>query len=279
MFTHYLPLAILAGLGTIGFNTFNRQTLQKGHDSTVYAWLFEIMRILIFLPFLLFDYQVIWSWASARAFLLMGFTELVSVYLFMKMHSHSDLSLSSIFTRLRIIWTPIVGFLILGEILSPLQYLGILVIFLGCSLIYFIHNNGSRRGLIYALVFSLVNACSNVFVKQASVYASSSMITILFSIPAALFIPVIMRNGRTRISHNLVPVMRPLFAASLFNALTMFTLVTALHLAPAGQVTGISQGVATLSIFSGIFILGERDHKLIKFLAGLITTTGIILLV
>ncbi|MFH2085285.1 MAG: DMT family transporter [bacterium] len=279
MFTHYLPLAILAGLGTIGFNTFNRKTLQKGHDSTVYAWLFEVLRVLIFLPFLLFDYQVVWSWASARAFIIMGFTELVSVYLFMKMHSHSDLSISSIFSRLRIIWTPIVGFLILGEILTPMQYLGILVIFAGCLFVYFANRNGSLRGLIYAFLFSLVNACSNVFVKQASVYASSSMITILFSLPAALFIPIIMRSARTRISHNLIPVIRPLFTASLFNALTMFTLISALRLAPAGQVTGIYQGIATLTIFSGIFILGEHDHKWVKLIAGLATTVGIILLV
>ncbi len=279
MLTHWLVLTLIAGLGTIGFNTFNRQTLKGGRDSTVYAWLFEIFRVLIFLPLLFFDYQVVWTWVSIRTFLLMGASELVAVYLFMKMHAHSELSLSSILSRLRIIWTPMVGFLFLGEILSLPQYVGIAVIFGGCLIALSGEMGGSRRGAIYALLFSLVNAFSNIFIKQATVFASSSMVTILYSLPAAIFIPLIMRSARKRISHNFLPILRPLFAASLFNSLTMFVLVSALALAPTGQVIGVFQGIAMLTVVSGVVFLHERDHLWRKLMAAIVTTIGIILLV
>jgi len=271
MFSHWLFLTLIAGLGTIGFNTFNRQTLKGGCDSTVYAWLFEVFRVLIFLPLLLFDYHVVWTWISLRTFLLMGISELIAVYLFMKMHAHSELSLSSILSRLRIIWTPMVGFIFLDEILSLPQYVGIAVIFGGCLIALGGEIGGSRRGAIYALLFSLVNAFSNVFVKQATVFASPSMVTILFSLPAAIFIPLIMRKARTRISHNILPILRPLLVASLFNSLTMFVLVSALRLAPTGQVIGIFQGIAMLTVASGVIFLHERDHLWRKLAAALVT--------
>lgn len=275
---NWLFLTIMAGLGTIGFNTFNRQTLKGGHDSTVYAWLFEVFRVLIFIPLLFFDYHVVWTWVSLRTFFLMGASELIGIYLFMKMHANSELSLSSILSRLRIIWTPIIGFIFLGEILSLPQYVGIAIIFGGC-IIAMGGKRGSSRGIIYALLFSLVNAFSNIFVKQATVFASTSIVTILFSLPAAIFIPLIMRSARDRISHNLIPIIRPLLIASLFNALTMFMIVSALRLAPTGQVIGVFQGIAMLTVASGVVFLHERAHLWHKLLATAFTTVGILLLV
>jgi len=275
----WLHLTLLAGVGTIIFNSYNRFTLSKGHDSTVNAWGYEIARILIFLPFLLFDYHVVWTLSSIRIFLLMGVTELISVYLFMKMHASTELSLSSVFSRLRIIWTPLIAYFILGEVLSPVQYLGIVVIFVGCLIATTSLKNGNRLGFLYALLFSLVNGFSNIFVKQASGYASSSVVTILFSLPAAILIPFIMHKGIGRIRSNISIMFKPLGLAALFNSLTMFTLVSALRLAPSGQVIGLFQGMAMIGVVVGIVFLGEKELVGRKLLAAAVTIIGIILLV
>jgi len=59
----------------------------------------------------------------------------------------------------------------------------------------------------------------------------------------------------------------------------MFVLVSALRLAPTGQVIGIFQGIAMLTVASGVIFLHERDHLWRKLAAALVTTIGIILLV
>ncbi len=275
----WLILAIISGISSVIFNTLNRGTLKNGHDSTVYSWLFETIRFLFFFALIPFDSFLICSWGSTAILILLGFSELAGVYLYMKMHAATELSVSSILSRLRVILVPIIAFIFIGERLTLLQYVGVTTIFAGCLVVAGMKHIRGTKGIWYALGFVIVNSVSNVILKSASGIASTSIVTAAFSFPSVVLIPVIMKSARVRIRFTFRPILKSTLLASLFNVITMYTMVLAYKLATAGQVNSVFQGVTSLSVIVGIFFLNERDHKWLKLVGAALTTVGILLLV
>jgi len=70
MLEHWFLLALAAGVFSVLFNTLNRHHLQKGNDSTAYAWWFEFYRACFFAVFLFFDFQFSFSWQNLIALLM-----------------------------------------------------------------------------------------------------------------------------------------------------------------------------------------------------------------
>jgi drug/metabolite transporter (DMT)-like permease len=279
MVSNWLFLAIIAGISSVLFNTLNRGTLKAGHDSTVYAWLFELIRFLFFALLIPFDHFLVCGPRTTLILISLGFSELVGVYLYMKMHASAELSISSILSRLRVLLIPFFAFIFLGERLSMAQYLGIVTIFVGCMTILGMKHVRSAKGIWYALGFVIVNTISTLLLKSASTIASTSIVTAAFSFPAAVLIPVIMRDSLTRIRFTTGPILKSTLLAAGFNIITMYTLVKAYALASAGQVNSVFQGVTALAVVVGILFFHEHDHKLLKILGAILTTIGIILLV
>ncbi len=279
MFQNWLVLAIVAGVSSVFFNAANRQALKNGEDSTVYAWIFELIRFIFFASLIPFNYFLICSARTTTTLILLGFSELAGVYLYMKMHSHTELSISSILSRLRVLLVPMFAFVFLGERLTTLQYIGIITIFTGCLVVVGMKNIRNTKGIWYALAFVIVNTLSTLLLKSASSVASTAIVSAAFSFPAAALIPLIMKSPRKRIAFSTSILFKPTLLAAAFNIITMYALVTSYQLAPAGQVNGVFQGATTLSVVFGIIFLNERDHKLLKIIGAALTTAGIILLV
>lgn len=279
MVSNWLILAVIAGISSVLFNISNRETLKNGHDSTVYGWLFEVIRFLFFAAIIPFDHYLVCSTRTTITLILLGFSELAGIYLYMKMHSHTELSISSIISRLRVITIPMFAFIFLRERLSFIQYVGVATIFAGCLVVAGMKHTRGTRGIWYALGFVIINSISNVLLKYASGVASISIVSVTFSFPAAILIPVIMKSARTRIRFTTKLVLKSTLLASTFNIIAMYTIVAAYRLASAGQVNSVFQGVTSLSVIVGIFILNERDHKWLKLVGAALTTIGIILLV
>lgn len=279
MHISWLLLTVVSGISSVIFNTLNRGTPKDGHDSTVYSWLFETIRFLFFFALIPFDSFLICSWHSTVILITLGFSELAGIYLYMKMHSHTELSVSSILSRLRVILVPIVAFIFLGERLTWLQYLGVTTIFAGCLVVAGMKHIRDTKGIWYALGFVVVNSVSNVILKSASGLASTSIVTAAFSFPSVILIPVIMKSARIRIRLSTRPIFKSTLFASIFNIITMYTLVLAYKSATVGQVNSVFQGVTTLAVVVGIFFFNERDHKWLKLVGAVLTTIGILLLV
>lgn len=279
MFNNWLVLAVIAGISSVLFNVMNRGTLKDGHDSTVYAWLFELIRFIFFASLIPFDHFLLCGPRTTIILISLGFSELIGVYLYMKMHAHTELSISSIISRFRILLVPLFAFIFLGERLSMIQYVGITTIFAGCLVIVGMKDIRGTKGVWYALGFVLVNAISNVLIKAASGVASTAIVTAAFSLPAAILIPIIMKSSISRIRLTTTPMLKATLLASAFNILTMYTLVKAYAMVSAGQVNSVFQGVTALAVVVGILFFNERDHKLLKLLGATLTTIGIILLV
>jgi drug/metabolite transporter (DMT)-like permease len=279
MVNNWLVLTAIAGISSVLFNTMNRGTLKQGHDSTVYAWLFELIRFVFFILLIPFDHFLLCGTRTTIILISVGFTELLGTYLYMKMHAHTELSVSSIFSRLRVLLVPAFAFLFLGERLTFLQYVGIVAIFSGCLTVVGMKHIRGTKGIWYALGFVLINTISNILLKSASSVASISIVTAAFSFPAAVLIPLLMKSSLARIRFTTGPILKSTLLASIFNIITMYTIVKAYTLASVGQVNSVFQGITALAVVVGIIIFNERDHKLLKVMGAILTTVGIILLV
>jgi len=275
----WILLTLIAGLGSVGFNTQNRKTLKDGEDSTVYAWLFEISRATIFALLIYFDRFFIFSWANLGVLLALGMTELVGVYFYMKMHAYTELSVSSIISRFRVILIPLAAFIFLGERLTNTQYLGVLAIFVGCLVVAGNGKIRGTRGFWYALAFVFVSVISNILIKMSTAFASNSVVAMAFSLPSAILIPLIMKSTFVRFRISIPHILRPTIGATLLNVVTMYALVAAYRLAPVSLVNSMFQSITTLSVVVGIFFLQENDHKTLKLVGAALTTIGIITLI
>ena len=279
MLQNWLFLIIISGLASNGFNTVLRHTLKNGQDSTAYAWWFEVLRTIIFLMFLPWDHQVVYSPTNLFWLIALGLSEVVAVYTYMRMHGTTELSISSTITRMRSIWIAILAFTFLGERLTPWQYIGIMIIVVGTLIARESGKVRVDKSLKTALIFTIASAVSPIIMKHTTTYASVSVINLAFSLPAVIALPILMRDPITRMKSAFSKTIKSNLIASVFNVITMFTMVAALKQANASQVVGVFQGVSMLAVVVGIFVLNEHEHKLKKLIAAAITTVGIILLV
>lgn len=279
MLNNWLFLIILAGVCTAIFNSLLRSTLRTGRDPTAFAWWYELIRLAFFGVLIPFSPQFDFTWTHLALLGVLGMAEFGAVYVYMKMHSATELSLSTIVMQLRNIYVPIFAFFVFGEMLTLTEWLGIALVVLGAIVIARPRSLRVDRSLSFALIASLLTAFSAVMMKVTGNFASLPIVLFAFSLPSVLLLPLVMKNALPRLRAASQHVVSSNLPVSAINLITMYALVTALHLGPAGTTIVIFQGVSMLAVASGVIFLGERDHKIEKLSAALITTVGILLLV
>ena len=277
MVENWFWLAFGAGLASALFNFTGRKTL-KGGDPAAFSWLFEFIRLLIFTVLAFGDFYFELNIRTILILLLLGVTEFASVYVFTKMHSLAELSITSVLTRLRLVWVPIFAFVLLGEKLVIDQYLGLILIITGAIVTVSIKSFRSDKGIKTALLSSVLIAVLSVEMKMASEVVSTPILMIFVALPTVLFYPLKMRSAKQR----LVKVVRDQYKAgltfSLTNALSMYLLVSALRIGDASRVMGIYQGVSLISMPLGIIILKEKDRIWWKMAGAALAFLGMLML-
>lgn len=273
---NWLILSVFAGLASDGFNITNRTALKGKGDSTAYAWWFEFVRSLFFLIVILQKPFGSLSLQTIVMLIVVSLTEFFSVYFFMKMHAYTELSISSIISRLRVVWSPLIALLLLHEQLTLIQYLGIAAIFLGVSIVTSPKEIKKDKGVKIALVFSFSSALLSTILKMAGNYASSEMIIFSQGIIPLIFMPFFMKNSTQRIISSGVNKFFQIILAGGFNVVSSYLLVEALRVADASKVVGLYQAMTIFSVFYGIVILRETDKILLKIIGVIIVLTGVV---
>lgn len=278
MVTDWVIFAILGGLFSNAFSYFSRLFLKDEGDSTSWAWFFETGRVILFSISLFFDFYFQSSLKTWVLLILIGLTEFVSVYFYMKMHAYSELSISSILSRSRMIWIPVVAFLLFGEVLNLTQYLGILVLFIGLSLAISLRRWFIDKGAIYANVAAVIIALNVVLLKEATPYASPSVLIIAMSLPSVFLFPLFMKNPLKR----LAGFSKDKFGLKAFSVVIQFLsayfLVIALQKGEVSIVNSIYQGMMIFSVLAGIILLKERKNIFKKISGSIIALLGVLLL-
>lgn len=274
----WIILAALAGLGSNIINFFSRYIVKDDGDATAWAWTFEFLRLIIFIPFLFFDFKLQITLKSLTILLAVGLTEFIAVYLYMKMHQFSHLSISTIISRTRLIWVPIIAFLFFGERLAQVEYIGIILLFLGLSIVVAPHKLFVDKGAIYANSAAFIIAINTVLLKEAVPFASTSVIMIFFSLPSVILFPLFMKNAKKRLIDQNLDKKIPKLIGTGANVAALFLLIAALSIGDVSKVNGIYQGMLVVSILAGIILLKERKDIFKKLLGTVVTIIGIILL-
>lgn len=272
-------LALFAGIFSTAFNFINRNFLKDNRDATSYAWLFELTRTILFTPLIVFELPVKHSYYSVLVLLLLGFVEYFSVYVFMKMHAYTHLSVSTIITRLRLVWVPVLAYMFLGEHLLLRDYLGVGIIFLGQSLIVSPRKFIFDKGMRFAFFSSVATAALALVMKKASDLFPTAIITATMGIPTIVGYPFFMKNCRLRIWSLWKKNYKAIVIATIFNALAMYFLIWSLKLGDVSKVTAIYQSSLLFGVVTGIVLLNEKEDVAKKIVGGLVTVLGILLLI
>lgn len=278
LFSSWIFVSVVAGIGSNLFNFLNRYLLKGDKDTTGFAWFFEIFRLLCFLFLAFFDYKLIITPKSTIIFLLLGVTELIGVYWYMKMHAYSQLSISSILTRTRLIWIPICAFFLLGETLKMTEYLGIFILFAGLSIVVSPKKIFVDKGAMYANLSAFMIAINIVLTKMAFPYASVSIINVMICLPSVVLFPLFMKNFTIRIQKVFTQKLWLKILTLSVNVVASFIFTYALKIGDASKVTAIYQGMMIIAVLAGILFLDERDNIVRKIIGSVIVLFGVLLL-
>lgn len=275
---NWIFIAALAGLASNIFNFLSRYFLKEKDDPTVYAWYFEVIRLIAFCLVAIVDWKVIINIQSIILFILLGLTESLAAYWLMKMHEYSHLSISTILSRTRLIWVPIIGFFLLKEQLHLSEYIGIVVLFIGLSIIVAPHKLFVDKGAMYANLDAFIIALNIVITKMTLPFGSNSVINALMVLPSVFLFPVCMPNAKKRISAMFHQrLLLKTFAIGV-NIISVYLFTIALRIGDASKVTAVYQGMMVVAVLAGIVILKEREDVVRKLVGTGVTLGGVYLL-
>lgn len=272
-------LSSLAGIASNGFNITNRTVLKDRGDHNAYAWWFELVRTSFFLILVLRQPLNVINLSNLLPLILVGLTELFSVYVFMKMHAYTELSISSIISRLRVVWSPLLAWFLVNERLTLSGYLGIITIFTGIALVSSPKKLRTDKGIRVAIVFSFSSALLSTVLKGVSGIATPELIIVSQGIIPLFVLPVFMKNSTARIIQIGLRKLPQILLAGAFNIVSSYLLVKALVLTDASKVVGLYQAMTVLSVIYGILVLKEKERLIQKIVGTLIVIIGIFIIV
>lgn len=274
----WILIALLGGLASNLGNFLFRYLLKEGDDATAYAWFHEAFRFIFYVIISIFSFQLFGGVKGIITLLGLGIIEFIAAYILMKMHTYSHLSISTIISRTRLIWVPVIAFFLFNEALRASQYIGIGVLFVGLSVATSPNQIFADKGLKFAYLSALTIALVNIFMKLASPYANTSVLMVFMAFPSVILFPLIMKEPKKRITISLKLNLPMKILAGFVNALSMFLLAKAISLGPVSIVTALYQGMMITSVLAGIFILKERENIGKKIIGSVISLIGVLLL-
>ncbi len=279
MIPQWIILAALGGIASNFFNFVSRYALKdESDDPNSWAFLFEFVRLVVFIVFLFFDFSLKWEFQTFHLLFWVGFTEFISVYLYMQMHKYSHLSISTIISRTRLVWIPLIAFLFFGEHLKLMEYLGIAILFIGLSIVVAPHKLFVDKGAIYANLAAFIIAINTILFKLSLPFASNSLILVAFCLPSVILFPIFMKNAKKRIIKGARKNLMLKLIGIVCNILSSYFIIWALHTGEVSKVNAIYQSMMIFSVLAGIIILKEKQDILKKLIGSIITIAGVILL-
>jgi uncharacterized membrane protein len=274
----WLILTVSSGLLSNFYNFLNRVILKDNEDPTVSAWYTEILRFVIFSLIAIVDWKLVLTPQSFIILLFVGLTEFLGGYFYMKMHAYTHLSISTILSRTRLIWVPIIGFFLFHEILKTSDYAGIIIIFIGISTIIAPKKLFVDKGAIYANLYAFIIAFNVILLKLATPYTSNAVLMAIMPLPAVLFYPVVMKDTKVRLKKfTKANMLLKSFTVTL-SIIFLYLSIAALRLIDASIFNAIYQGMLFFAVLAGIIFLKERQDIKKKLIGATITIVGVTIL-
>ena len=275
---NWLVVAFIGGLLSNSLHFVSRLILRDGDDPTAVAWIQSVFRTVLFAIWAVFSFSLKIDLTSLALLCGLGLLEIYSMYTYMKMHSNAQLSLSAILSRTRLFWIPVIAFFVFGERLQLYEYAGIVILFIGLAIVSTPKKIMVDPGVRYAYIFGFVAAVINILIKANQNNASIPVMMVFMSLPSAVGIPFLMKDGFSRIGASLKRNVKWKIVSGLLSFISIFVLTYAIRIGPVSKVSAIQQGMLIVSVLAGIILLKERDHMWKKILGSLITLVGVYLI-
>ena len=278
MIPSWLYIAFISGLLSNTSNFFHRYLLKDDKDPALYTWFLEATRLVIALILLPFNFYFIFSTKTVFLLFVLGTVEAISIYIYMKQHASTKLSISTIISRTRLFWTALFAFIFLGEHLSPWTYVGILILFFGLSVGTSPKKIVTDDGIKYSYVSAILISVTNNLSKAVTPTASQSVIVIALALETVFGYPLLLKNAPQRIYNFFKTKLLNKLLAAFANVGSLFFLLLALKTGPVSVVNAIYQGTMIFAVLAGILFLNEKDDIFKKLIGSAIALIGISLL-
>lgn len=274
----WIFIALLAGIGSNLSAFLFRYLLKDGEDASSYAWFHEAFRLIFFGIIAFFDFRLSSDFKGIFYLSLLGICEFFAIYLIMKMHSYSHLSISTIISRTRLIWVPLIALVLFGDRLSAIEYAGIAILFLGLSIASSPRKLLADKGLKFAYMSAFMVAVVNIQLKLVAPYASTSLVMIFMALPSVFLFPLIMKGGYKRITASLSTQVPLKMLAGFVTALSTYLIAYAIGKGNVSIASALYQSMMIVSVIAGIVFLHERENMGKKIVGSIISLFGIYLL-
>ncbi len=276
----WLIFATLAGTADVAYNYLSRTSLRNGGDASSYAWWFSFLRLIFFSFLILFTGNPLkFSTYQFGLLATLGLINFFNLSLFMKMHTLTELSLSQIILRLRMVWVPLLAFFLIGEKLQPLEYLGIVLLFFAAAVVASPKKIIKDPALLTTFIFSLTTSIVTLLIQRASLFTQTPTIIFAMSAPTVLLTPLVIKGAKTRLFRKWNKELPQKFFIAALSVVLLYALVWAFRLGPVGKVNAIFQGVSILSVLAGITFLKEKENLVKKIIGSALAFGGILLLI
>lgn len=200
------------------------------------------------------------------------------MYWYMKMHSYSHLSISSILSRTRMIWVPMLAYFFVSEQLQFPDFLGIAIIFIGVSITSAPHKLFIDKGALYANLAAVMIAVNIIITKMVLPFGSDVVINFARVAPAVILFPLLMKHPKKRLQTVLKTRKKARVLAVIFASLSVLLFTIALRFGDASKINAVYQGMMIVSVLAGIFFLKERQDITRKLFGAVITIIGVVVL-
>ncbi len=268
-------------MGIVGYTLLLRKSVLGNLNKTLMA---ALMQTAVFLPsilFLIFG-DVSFSHTSKEWFFLIlgGFMLAGLMITNVWALSHLEASLFTILYNLRLLMTTILGFIILGELPTPLQMLGGLIILISILMLN-LHQNKRWRSKsiligLFAMMWFSVHAVLEKYNLQRLDFQSYFF---TFALIGTVLMWLLVLYKRINVFRQIEHIHdKKIYALLVTRALSAYGYTYALlygSLAVTNYVSGMS--VALIVLF-GIYVLGEKEDMKQKLAAVGVACVGLTLI-
>ena len=273
-------LSVTAGFASAIEKVVNRVTLKNKGNIVAFATIYFSIITLISFPLSLPIDIVIIPELIILLIVQAIFWSLGSLFSFWA-QTNTDVSLSQIVSRARIIWMIPLGFIFLNQRPSIFSMIGMGIIFVGLATLFFRENIHKYRGIQSMVLGSIFVACGSVinavlvinFLSPAQV----TFVTMLGQACVFLVILIVRKNAFKRMKEIFSRAWYLIVLAAVIETYAFIGINLAFKTGLASAVTSIYLGMTIATVWIGIILLKEKQHLWRKAISSAIVTAGIII--
>jgi len=258
----------------------NRVTLKDKGNIIAFSFIYFLLMTLFSL---LFSFPIKINLTKELVFLLITqsfFWTLGSLFSFWS-QTNTDVSLSMIISRARILWMIPLGVIFLNQYPNIYSIIGMLVIFFGLAVLLFketIHRYRGIQSMTLGSIFVAFGSTFNVIlVKDYLTPAQVTFVTMLGQTIIFFIILVGRKNLNSRLKEILSRAWYLIVLAAIIETYAFFGINLAFKTGLASSVTAIYLSMTVTTVWIGIIFLKERNHLSRKIVSSIIVTAGIII--